>query len=349
MKEYNLDYASTMPLCRTARIALHDIYADGGDGNPSSPHRYGAKARKYLERARETIAECINADPEQIIFNSGATEGNNHIARLYGFDYYCSDIEHHSVLKNSAGFCGYTDPDGIFRISTDKEYKNTSIMLVNNETGVIQPTASTATHTDATAAMGHMRVDVKELDVDYLTFSGHKFGAPKGIGCLYAKNPDTVKPMFNGGEQENGHRAGTVNVAGAYAMAMTLKELKNNGLYIRSIHDRLADILLTDSKAILNGLLDYSISSTLNVSFMDIDAESLVLMLNTKGIYCSAGSACTTGSIEPSHVIMAMSGGDRARATSAVRFSFGNNISLADVEHIGKEVLKTVEELRSLT
>lgn len=324
--------------------------------NASSLHSLGRKSRQAIEHAREQVAKSINAEPNQIFFTSGSTEGNNWI--ISNFNHVlCSRVEHHSILNNPK--CIKMDYTSLAHQIYEYRPDLVTHMQVNNETGQIYNIKEMAEichkmkvpfYTDSTQAFGHIPIDVKELNVDGMSLSGHKFHAPKGVGVLYLKEPDKYKPFFYGGHQELGRRAGTENVAGIVGIGKACElhnynELTNNCIFIFKSHlmnfikDNIPDVMI-------NSPLEITVNNILNVSFKGIEGESLTLMLDRAGICVSSGSACNSGSLEPSHVLKDMGVPDDY-IYGTIRFSFSKFNTLDEIIETEKVLKETVEKLRS--
>lgn len=350
-----LDNAATTPITKPVLDAMIP-YLTEQYGNPSSLYSLGRTAHKAIETAREQIATAINAEPSQIFFTSGATEANNWVCSNFG-RVLCSPYEHHSILKRPY----VTDmrtfvplADDIFRYSTDL----VSHMFVNNEIGEIYDITDMVKtshemgvlfHTDATQAFGHVPIDVKKLDCDFLSLSGHKFHAPKGIGILYIKEPDKFKPMLYGGQQELKRRAGTENVAAIVGMGKAT-ELYNyspeRDKRCREIQQKFVDAFNTFKDVHFNTVLSKSISSTLNVAFKGVESESLMLLLDMDGICVSAGSACNSASLEPSHVLKAI-GTPEDYIYNSIRLSWDDTLTDEEVNYVIECVCKNVNKCRN--
>ncbi len=367
------DYAATTPVKPEVVEAMTNIYQTHY-GNPSSIHTQGRDARRFLDEARRTVAQCLNANPNEIIFTSGATESNN--TAIKGMAYaniskgkhlITSKIEHHSVLHvfeflESQGFeVTYLNinEEGLVDLEALKEAMRpdttlVSIMLVNNEVGTVQQVYdiqeilngySALFHMDAVQAIGHLPVDVKDLQVDALSLTAHKFGGPKGVGALYVKNGTQIQYSQMGGEQETKRRAGTENVAQivGLATAMKLAEINRdeNQIYIT----RLKEILLVNlqERAIpfeYNGSMIESSNHIVNLYFPFVDVETLLTLLDIAGIYVSSGSACTAGSTIPSHVLSAMYGEENPKVNHSIRISLNENVTEREIQTIVVELQK---------
>ena len=330
-------------------------YLKGNYGNASSLHSLGRKSRQAIEHAREQVAKSINAEPNQIFFTSGATESNNWI--ISNFNHVlCSKVEHHSILNNPK--CTPITFDNLANTIHKQRPDLVTHMYVNNETGQIYNIKEMAEichkmkvpfYTDSTQAFGHIPIDVKDLNVDGMSLSGHKFHAPKGVGVLYLKEPNKYKPFFYGGHQELGRRAGTENVAGIVGMGKAC-ELHNynfkSNLYIYQLKEHLTYFIQNNiSDVMINSPLETTVSNILNVSFKGIEGESLMLMLDRAGICVSSGSACNSGSLEPSHVLKNMGVPDDY-IYGTIRFSFSKFNTLDEIIETEKVLKETVEKLR---
>lgn len=351
-------------------------------GNPSSIYSVGQTAKKAIEEARATIAECLGATPREIYFTSGGSEADNWaikgVARTMlkkGKNHIItSKFEHHAVLHTvqaleKEGFTvTYLDvhDDGIVQVDelensiTDKTAL-VSIMYANNEIGTIQPIPEIGEvcrrhnvlfHTDAVQAVGHLRIDVVEQNIDLLSLSAHKFHGPKGIGALYVKNGVVLQNLIEGGAQERRRRAGTENVAEIVGMAKALKiackdiEYQNEKLI--TMRDKLIENFLKIEQVRLNGHPKKRLAGNINVSFSGIEGESLLLMLDAKGICASSGSACTSGTLDPSHVLLAI-GLPHEIAHGSLRITLSGENSLADVDYILEVLPPIVAKLRSMS
>ena len=375
------DNAATTSVSKTALDAmmpyLTDLY-----GNPSSLYSFGQKAKEALEASRETVAHYINADPKEIIFTSGGSEADNQAivsaarlgARKGKKHIISTQFEHHAVLHtlNRLEKEGYEvtllDPhsDGVIRVEDVANALRddtclVTIMFANNEIGTVQPIAEIGAlcrerkvlfHTDAVQAAGHMPIDVKAMNIDMLSMSGHKFHAPKGVGVLYAKKGIVLTNIIDGGAQERGKRAGTENVAGIVAMAAALKEscdnMEENTAKIIPMRDKLFAELSKIPHSKINGSLEHHVPGTVNMCFEGIEGESLLLMLDDQGICASSGSACTSGSLDPSHVLLSI-GLPHEVAHGSLRLSIGEYNTMEQIDHIVEVVPKVVSYLRSIS
>lgn len=337
-----LDNAATTPITEPVLDAMLP-YLTEQYGNPSSLYSLGREAHKAIETAREKIAKAINAEPVQIFFTSGATEANNWICSKFD-RILCSPYEHHSILNHPHIL--YAQMPDLF-----------SNMAVNNETGDIYDIKNMAEichrqdvlfHSDGTQAFGHIPIDVVDLDVDFLSLSGHKFHSPKGIGILYVKEPNNLKPFLYGGGQERHLRAGTENVASIVGMGIAA-ELYNysseRDKRCREIQAKFYNAFSQMSDVHFNTNIKHSISSTLNVAFKGVEAESLMLLLDMDGICVSAGSACNSGSLEPSHVLKAIGCPDEYIYNS-IRLSWDDTLTDEEVNYTIECIKKNVKKVR---
>ena len=374
------DNAATTSVSKAALDAMLPYLTDFY-GNPSSLYAFGQKATEALQSARETIAACINADPKEIYFTSGGSEADNQAivsaarlgARKGKKHLISTQFEHHAVLHTLAklekeGFeVTLLDPhsDGVIRVEDVENALRddtclVTIMFANNEIGTVQPIAEIGAlcrerkvlfHTDAVQAAGHMPIDVKAMNIDMLSMSGHKFHAPKGVGVLYAKKGTVLTNIIEGGAQERGKRAGTENVAGIVAMAAALKEscdhMEENTAKIIPMRDKLFAELSKIPHSKINGSLEHHVPGTVNMCFEGIEGESLLLMLDDNGICASSGSACTSGSLDPSHVLLAI-GLPHEIAHGSLRLSIGEYNTMEEIDHIIEVVPKVVQYLRNM-
>lgn len=356
---------------------LTDIY-----GNPSSLHSVGQIAKEHLEAARETVAECIGADPKEIYFTSGGSEADNQAIRSATYigarkgkkHIISSKFEHHAVLHTldalkKEGFevtlldvysNGIVKPEDVANAITDETCLVT-IMTANNEIGTIQPIAEIGKickekgvlfHTDAVQAVGHIPVNVKDMNCDMLSVSAHKFHGPKGVGFLYARKGILLTNIIYGGAQERNKRAGTENMASIVGMATAIKDatdhLKENAEKVTAMRNRLIDGLKGIERSRINGDLEHHLPGTLNMCFEGIEGESLLLLLDAKGICASSGSACTSGSLDPSHVLLSI-GVPVEIAHGSLRLSISEYNTMEQMDHIVKSVPEVVSYLRSIS
>jgi len=347
-------------------------------GNPSSTYVFGRQVGEHLDQARARVAALINAEPRELIFTSCGTESNNsaiHSALVTQPEkrHVTTAVEHSANIK----FCdllqkrGYTvtflpvAPDGALDLQQLEEAIRphtavVSVMWANNETGVLFPVREIAAicrrkgtlfHTDAVQAPGKLKIDVRELDVDFLSLSAHKLHAPKGIGLLYVKRRVKYQPYVVGGGQERGRRGGTENVANIVAFGraaeLATANLSDENTRVRALRDRLEDgILGAIPGASRNGAREPRLPNTSNLAFDGVEAEGILMLLDQAGICASSGSACTTGSLDPSHVLTAM-GCSAARARSSIRFSLGIYNTEVDVDYVLNHLPGIIAKLRA--
>ena len=350
-------------------------------GNPSSVYGFGSRTGQQVEDARAKVAALINADPREIVFTSCGTESNNAalhsaLATHPGKRHVLTTAVEHSAIISHCAFlkkqgCEVTflpvDADGSLDLHLlDKSIRPdtaiVSVMWANNETGVVFPVEEIAAichsknvpfHTDATQVPGKISMDVKALDADLLTLSAHKLHAPKGVGLLYVKRRTKFQPYLLGGHQERGRRAGTENVAGIVAFGraaeLALANLKDENTRVRALRDRLEHTILTTiPNTIRNGAKEPRLPNTSNIAFDFVEAEAILLLLDQVGVCASSGSACTTGSLDPSHVLTAM-GISPARARSCIRFSLGIYNTEEEVDHVLQHLPSIIKKLREIS
>ena len=351
-------------------------------GNPSSLYALGQRAKEDLERSRGEIAALIGADPGEITFTSGGSEADNQalrsgaeLGRRKGKTHIISTaFEHHAVLHTlkkleAEGFTVTLLPvheDGLVRpeeleAAIREDTCLVSVMYANNEIGTIQPIRELGAlcrargvlfHTDAVQAVGHLPLDVKADNVDMLSCSAHKFHGPRGMGFLYARKGLPLTNLIEGGAQERGKRAGTENVAAAAGMAAALKEavehLEENAAHLRPLRDRLIAGLLEIPHSALNGDPVKRLPGNVNFCFEGIEGESLLLLLDDRGICASSGSACTSGSLDPSHVLLAI-GRKHDVAHGSLRLTLGEDATAEEVEYLIQNVKEVVEYLRGFS
>lgn len=373
-----MDNAATTRLSPGALAAMLP-YMEMEGGNPSGSHRYAREAKKVLEQSRRTVGECLNCRPEEMIFTSSGSEGNNMVLRgvVTGEKRHiiASAIEHPAVLNTlkdmaERGQCSYTllpvDAEGQVHPEALKKAIRpdtclVSVMLANNEVGTIEPVKELCTiaheqgipfHTDAVQAAGHIPVDIQALGADYLTLAAHKFHGPKGMGAVYIKSGAPTHPFIAGGEQEHGRRAGTENLPGVVGMAFALQEqlanLQEEGERLTLLRNRLVQkILEAFPRARLNGSFTNRLPQNASFSFPGIAADQLLMYLDQRGIAASSGSACTAGSLEPSHVLLAM-GRNAREARSALRLSFSRFTTEQEIEIVAQTLTEAVKKLSKI-
>lgn len=375
-----LDHNSTTPIAPEVLEAMLPWLREGY-GNPSSIYRLAQEAREAVESAREAVAALLGAHPSEIYFTSGGTEANNWAikgtavaAKERGNHIITSKIEHHSVLKvcqygEELGFrvtwvdvdrYGVVDVDQIAK-SITKETILITIMYANNEVGTVQPVEEIARlakergvpfHTDAVQVVGKIPTDVANLGVDLLSLSGHKFYGPKGVGALYIKRGTRLHPLHHGGHHERGMRAGTENVPGIVGLGRAsgiAREGIKDGKRIKQLRDRLWQGLSSRIEdLLLNGHPERGLAGTLNVCVKYVEGESMLLNLDMEGIAASSGSACTSGSLEPSHVLTAM-GIPPEVAHGSLRFSLGRETTEGEIDKVIEVLPPIVERLRAIS
>jgi len=378
-RQVYMDHGATTPVREEVLEAMLPFYREHY-GNPSSLHAQGRAVRRELETAREKIAEILGAEVKEIIFTSGGTESNNialrGAAKKRGTTGHIitSSIEHHAVLD----VCHDLEKEGhqVTYLPVDKYGKVDpqtvneaiqpdtfiiSIMAANNEIGTLQPIEEIGSiaaehkilfHTDAVQVVGHLPLDLSKINVDFLSLSAHKFNGPKGVGALYIRKGVRINPVYIGGGQERKIRPGTENVPGIIGMSRAL-ELASAGMEEKSeklsqLRDRLISGLLKIDEVILNGHPEERLPGNVNVSFEHIEGESILLSLDLQGVAASSGSACSSGSLDPSHVLSAI-GLDHHTAHGSIRFSLGYGNSDADIEYVLEIIPLIVDKLRRIS
>lgn len=373
-----LDHAATTPVHDTVLEKMYKLEREV-IGNPSSIHTYGRNAKSYLNKIRAYLASTINADDSEIILTSGGTEANN-LAVIgtalenehKGNHIITSAQEHHAIIHimdylQSQGFHvtylrvdedGRVDVNELERVLTDQTIL-VSVMTANNETGVIQPIAEIGElladhqayfHTDAVQAYSLIDIDVKEMGIDLLTTSAHKLNGPKGIGFLYVDEETPIQQLQYGGLQERQKRAGTENLFGAYgfylATQIAMEDKHKNNEYYQTLNELFLRILTNEEiEFLVNGNREQSIPTILNISFPGTKANELLTNIDLAGVAASAGSACSAGALEASHVLEAMYGKRSERVNNAIRFSFGTLNNEENVREAAKIVAKHVKQL----
>ena len=372
-----LDNAATTAVLPEASAVVCDtmtnLYA-----NPASLHTFGFEAEKLLEKSRETLAKAVGCKSEELFFTSGGTGSDNlavlgYLKTKRGGRIITSAYEHPAVLEcfkqaESKFDVVYLKPEN--GIITEEALQREltpdtvliSIMHVNNETGALNPTEKLARlthlvkgavfHTDAVQAVAHVAIDVKAMNIDMLSLSGHKFNAPKGVGALYIRKGITIPNLIDGGQQERGKRAGTENIPAivgmGYAIEVATKELDERMGRVKKMRDRLRDELMRRIPYSKLNTPENSLPGTLNISFEYIEGESILLMLDMNGICASSGSACTSGSLDPSHVLLAI-GLPHEVAHGSVRMSLDHNNTEEEVDHIINTLPKIIQRLRDMS
>ena len=380
MNKIYLDHAATSPVHPRVAEKMVTTLTESF-GNPSSIHSFGREARRKLDEDRVRIASSVNGEYSEMVFTSGGTEANNlailGVARANsekGKHIITTKIEHHAVLHacgylEREGFeVTYLEPDETGRISPADVKKSlrhdtilVTIMYGNNEVGTIQPIKEIGEllsghpayfHTDAVQAYGTEKIDTKELQVDLLSASAHKINGPKGIGFLYIKTGTKISPITFGGEQELKRRAGTENLASIAGFAEAVEIAKETMNERNELYRRMKEVylqVLHDEKIdfIPNGTLNDSLPHVLNISFPGTNVEAMLVNLDMAGIAASSGSACTAGSIEPSHVLVALYGNQSERIRNSIRFSFGLGNTLEEVAAAARETGKIARRLQN--
>ena len=375
------DNAATTCVSKTAVDAMMP-YLTTQYGNPSSLYAFAQEAKEALENARKTVADIIGAQPKEIYFTSGGSEADNQaivsmakVGALKGKKHLISTkFEHHAVLHTlkkleKEGFevtLLDVHEDGVVRLedleaAVREDTALVTIMFANNEIGTVQPFKEIGEfcrarkipfHTDAVQAAGHMPINVQEMNIDLLSMSGHKFHAPKGVGVLYAKSGMPLFNIIEGGAQERGKRAGTENIPGIVALAAALKEsvdnMEANTAKIIPMRDKLFAELSKIPHSKINGSLEHHVPGTVNMCFEGIEGESLLLLLDAKGVCASSGSACTSGSLDPSHVLLSL-GLPHEVAHGSLRLSIGEYNTMEEIDHIIKVVPEVVSYLRDIS
>ena len=376
-------YLDNNATTKTAPEALEAMLPFLGDryGNPSSMHRFGGLIRKHIDEAREQVAELLHAHPSEIYFTGCGSESDN--LAIQGFcrargnrvRLITSAVEHPAV-RNCCSFCkeegaalteigvdggGMLHTDALEKTIIDSDTLAT-FMWANNETGVLFPMQRLSErikerggfiHTDAVQATGKINIDVRKTPVDMLSLAGHKVHGPKGVGALFVRSKTKIAPLIIGGHQENGIRAGTENVAGIVGLGKACElaraGIEEEGVRLKALRDKLESALLAGCKgAKLNGDAKQRLPNTTNVSFEFIEGEGILLLLDEQGIAASSGSACTTGSLQPSHVMMAM-GLPYTLAHSSIRFSLSRYTTEKEIDAVIAAMPPIVERLRALS
>ena len=375
------DNAATTKVSPTAVAAMMPFLTEEY-GNPSSFYSLGQRAAEALVKARETVAECLGAEPGEIYFTGGGSESDNQAIRSAAFvgakkgkrHIISTKFEHHAVLHTleqleREGFDVTlldVHPNGVITVEdvADAIREDTclvTIMFANNEIGTMQPIKEIGAlcrekkipfHTDAVQAVGHVPINVKEMNIDMLSLSGHKFHSPKGVGALYVRRGIPLKNLIEGGQQEKGKRGGTENMPGIVGMAAALKEstdhMAENMKKITALREKLITGLEKIPHSKLNGDRNLRVPGTVNFCFEGIEGESMLLLLDANGIAASSGSACTSGSLDPSHVLLAL-GLPHEVAHGSLRLSIGEYNNEAEIDHILETVPKVVERLRDMS
>ncbi|MBE6953934.1 MAG: cysteine desulfurase NifS [Ruminococcaceae bacterium] len=374
------DNAATTRVCDEAVAAMMPYFGELY-GNPSSIYSFASAPREALANARATIAKIINAEPDEIIFTSGGTESDNHaiLGAAYenaarGKHIITTQIEHHAVLHTAKrlekeGFTvtylpvdseGRVDPAALEAAITP-ETTLVTVMAANNEVGTIEPIAEIGKicrerkilfHTDAVQAVGHIEIDVKAMNIDMLSASAHKFNGPRGVGFLYIRRGSKVRRLIEGGGQERNRRSGTENIAGIVGMATALsyahEHMAEEAARLSALRDKLMGEILKIPATSATGSLTHRLPGIVSVTVEGIEGESMVLLLDLNKIAASTGSACSTGSLDPSHVLIAL-GMKHEVAHGSLRLSLGRYSTEEDVEKIASTLPGIVERLRMMS
>jgi len=372
-----MDANATTPVLPEVLDAMRPYY-ESQFGNASSIHQYGQHARAAIEKARESVAGLLHCRPAEVVFTSGGTEGDNlALAGILqpGHHLITSTIEHHAVLNTAAALekrgvevtyvkvdsRGLVEPDDVRR-SIRPTTKLISVMMANNETGVLQPVeeigriaaeADVFFHTDAVQAAGKVEIDVTKIGCDLLSISAHKFHGPQGIGALFVGKGTLLQPLLYGGNHERQRRAGTENLPGIVGLGQAA-EIAVRGFAdgstrrLAEMRDRLQKGILALDETQVNGAGAPRVPNTTNIQINHIEGEALVIALDLKGLAVSTGAACSSGAIEPSHVLTAM-GLTPGQARASIRFSLGKHNTEADVDHALAVIPEVVDRLRAIS
>ncbi|MEW6082795.1 MAG: cysteine desulfurase NifS [Bacillota bacterium] len=381
MRRVYLDHAATTPV-RKEVVDVMTRYMLDVFGNPSSIHQFGREARKGMEEAREHVASLVGAQPEEIVFTSGGTESDNMAVRgvaealeKKGNHIITSAIEHHAILHTCeylekhrgyevtylpVDYFGMVSPDDV-RAAIRPSTVLVTVMMANNEVGTIQRLAEIGLvcreaevtfHSDAVQAAGAIPVDVEDLAVDLMSLSGHKMYGPKGVGALYIRKGTKIRPIAYGGAHEKQRRPGTEGVPGIVGLGEAARlaraEMDSRVSHVRYLRDRLISGLLEVEETRLNGHPSHRLPNNSNVSVAYVEGESMLLNLDMAGIGCSSGSACTSGSLEPSHVLLAM-GLDHEEAHGSLRMTLGYENTVEDVDYVIGVFPGIVKRLREMS
>ena len=380
MKPIYFDYAATTPADQEVAALMAEVMVHSF-GNPSSVHGFGREALAIVAKARRQLAELIGARTQEIVYTSGGSESDN--LALKGAAYACRQrgnhivttaIEHHALLHSCQQLEGqgfsvtYLQPDKDGRIdpaavsaALRDETILISVMFANNEVGTVQPIREIGAlardrgiwfHTDAVQAAGHLPIDVAAMNIDLLSLSGHKFYGPKGIGALYVRSGIRLEPQIAGGSQERGLRAGTENVPAIAGLGLAAEKAQSGQMAETARLGNLSKQLIDEieaklPRAVLNGHRQQRLPGNVNFSFPGISGESLLMNLDMAGIAASSGSACAAGSLEPSHVLLAM-GLDPELARSSLRISLGRGNTAAEIEYLAEQLVAIVRRLEGL-
>lgn len=380
MKVY-LDHAATTPCDERVVNAMLPFFTEQF-GNADSQHVYGRETAKAVADARETIARIINCAPNELYFTGSGTEADNWalkgaaLARKNrGNHVIISAIEHHAILNSAAwlekeGFVvtklpvdktGLVSVEYLEKAMTDKTVL-VSVMYANNEVGTIQPIKQLARvahehgalfHSDCVQAMPYLKVDVKDLGLDLMTMSGHKFYGPKGVGALYIRNGVKLEKLISGGGQERSQRGGTTNTPAVVGMAKALEiavsEMQRNNDHIAQLRDHFVQRVLSEIPCVrFNGNVEHRVPSVANFSFEFVEGEGILMLMDFHGVAVSSGSACSSGSLDPSHVLLAM-GVPIEISHGSIRFSFGKNNTMEETDYTVEALKDTISKLREMS
>lgn len=381
MKTVYFDHAATTPVAEEVFEKMKPYFTEVF-GNANSQHAYGREAVKAVDEARDTIASLINCKPSELYFTSGGTESDNWalrgVANAYknkGNHIIISPIEHAAMLVTAKALTkqgfkvdymkvdeyGFVDIEHLKNLMTDKTVL-VCCMMANNEVGTIEPIKEIAKiahahgalcFTDAVQAAGVLKIDVKDLDVDLMSMSSHKIYGPKGVGALYVKNGVKVESIITGGHQERTKRGGTTNVAGVVgfseAFKIAVRDIDKNFEYVSGLRDRFIEKVLNEVPFVkLNGPRENRLPANADFSFKYIEGESILFSLDLAGIAVSSGSACSSGSLEPSHVLLAL-GVPEGLAHGSIRFSFGKHNTVEEVDYAVDVLKESVGRLREMS
>ena len=375
------DNAATTPIRPEVYDAIRP-YIESCYGNPSSVYKLARESKKAVDLARKQVADAINADSGEIFFTGCGSESDNWAIKGValalkdkGKHIITTNIEHHAILhtceflEENGYEVTYIPVDEYGMVSADDIKKAirpdtilVSVMTANNEIGTIEPIKEIGAvcrekgvyfHTDAVQAVGHIKIDVKEMNIDLLSLSGHKIGAPKGIGALYIKKGVKIKNLIHGGQQEKGRRAGTENVIGIAALGkaieLAVSEMEDTTERLKYLRDKIINGVLKNIEySRLNGHPEERLPGNVNISFEFIEGESMLLMLDAKGICASSGSACTSGSLDPSHVLLAI-GLPHEKAHGSLRISLGYQNTEEEVDKLLEVLPPIVQRLREMS
>lgn len=375
------DNAATTPIRPEVYDAMRP-YIESCYGNPSSVYKLARESKKAIDLARKQVADAINADSGEIFFTGCGSESDNWAIKGValalkdkGKHIITTNIEHHAILhtceflEENGYEVTYIPVDEYGMVSADDIKKAirpdtilVSVMTANNEIGTIEPIKEIGAvcrekgiyfHTDAVQAVGHIKIDVKEMNIDLLSLSGHKIGAPKGIGALYIKKGVKIKNLIHGGQQEKGKRAGTENVIGIVALGkaieLAVSEMEDTTERLKYLRDKIINGVLKNIEySRLNGHPEERLPGNVNISFEFIEGESMLLMLDAKGICASSGSACTSGSLDPSHVLLAI-GLPHEKAHGSLRISLGYQNTEEEVDKLLEVLPPIVQRLREMS